>query len=141
MAESTWGPTPPAVAASNEAIMREKSAKPALLNDLWHRVDGSWIDDGSESYAGMELSWTTWRCVRLTRCGAWFQRCEWPHNAKPRFVLTLGARNLHRTKREALEALIRRKRRHLAILEGQKTAAEDTLQAARDDLAAMKAAT
>jgi len=137
---STFAPTPPDVASSNLSIMREKTAQPAAVNDLWHRVDGTWIDDGSEAYAGMELDWTTWRCIKTTPRGAWFQRCEWPQNAKPRFVLTRGARNLHRTKREALEALIHRKRRHLAILDGQKMAAEDTLLTAQSALKAMKSA-
>lgn len=65
---STYPPTPPAVAASNAAIMLEKSAKPAAVGDIWHRVDGQ--HRGDEVYEGMELSWTTWRCEKTTARGA-----------------------------------------------------------------------
>lgn len=100
--------------------------KPAAVGDIWHRVDGTWIDTGSETYEGMELSWTTWRCDKVTKCGAWFVCTEW--RARDRvFAATSGARNLHRTDVEALKALIARKNRQIRILEGQARAAEDTL--------------
>jgi hypothetical protein len=114
----------------------KNAPQPAAIGDVWHRVDGDWIDDGSESYQGMELAWTTWRCTKVTRCGAWFQCVEW-RGRKPRFALTSGAKNLSRTQREALERLIARKVRQMKILEGQKTAAADTLTVARSALSAM----
>lgn len=115
----------------------KKAPGPAAVGDVWHRVDGDWIDDGSEVYQGMELAWTSWRCTKVTRCGAWFQCVEWSGD-KPRFALTSGSKNLSRTQREALERLVARKVRQLEILRQQRAVAEDTLSMAREALAAMK---
>jgi len=138
MAESNsaFSPTPPAVAASNAALMLSKAPKPAAVGDIWHRVDGE--HKGDEVYEGMGLSWTTWRCEKTTRCGAWFVCTEW--RARDRlFALTSGALNLHRTDVGALKALIARKQRQLRILDSQKTAAEDTLAVARETLPKLEA--
>lgn len=112
-------------------------AAAVVVGDVWHRVEGDWIDDGSESYQSMALSWTTWRCTKATACGAWFSCIEWSH-IRPRFALADGAKGLSRTKREALERLVARKVRQIRILEGQKTAADDTLAVARAALAEME---
>jgi len=104
----------------------------ANIGDVWHRVEGSYI--GEEVYRGMELSWTSWRCVSTTPKGAWFRCVEWNYQ-KPRFALTVGARALSRTKHEALQRLIARKIRHLSILENETVAAQDTLHVARAALA------
>lgn len=111
--------------------------KPAAVGDIWHRVDGQHKGD-DEAYEGMELSWTTWRCEKVTKCGAWFVCTEW--RARDRvFALTSGARNLNRTDVGALNNLIARKVRQLRILEIQKTMAEDTLAAARETLPKLQA--
>lgn len=126
------------LAKVNAATMAKHSPKPAAVGDIWHRVDGSYRDDGSETYQGMELSWTTWRCEKVTKCGAWFVCTEW--RARDRiFALTSGAKNLNRTDVGALKALIARKRRQIKILDSQKTAAEDTLVIARDTLPKLEA--
>ncbi len=127
-----------ALALLNAETMRKHAPKPAAVGDIWHRVDGAWIDTGSEVYEGMELSWTTWRCEKVTKCGAWFVCTEWRTRDRL-FAATSGAKNLHRTDVEALRALIARKRRQLAILHGQKTAAEDTLALARETLPKLEA--
>lgn len=106
------------------------AAKPAqAVGDILHRVDGEWIDDGSETYQGMELCWTTWKVVKLTPCGAWLQ-CVERHWKKQRFALASGARWVSKTRDEALQSLIARKRRQLSILSQQQTMAQDTLAAA-----------
>ena len=46
------------------------------IGDIWYRVDGEYIDDGSETYVGMELGWTTWQVVKVTPCGAWLKCVE-----------------------------------------------------------------
>lgn len=99
------------------------------VGDIFHRVDGEYIDDGSETYQGMELCWTTWKVVRLTPCGAWLQ-CVERHWKKQRFALASGARWVSKTPDEALQSLIARKRRQLNILAQQTTTAKDTLHAA-----------
>jgi len=127
-----------ALALVNAETMLKHAPKPAAVGDIWQRVDGSYIDDGSEEYRRMELSWTTWRCEKITARGAWFVCTEW--RARDRvFALTSGARNLHRTDVEALKALIARKQRQLVILNDQKVAAEDTLGLARETLPKLEA--
>jgi hypothetical protein len=106
----------------------------AIVGDIWHKVEGSHV--GEEVYRGMELSWTTWRCVSVTPKGAWFRCVEWSYK-KPRFALTDGARSLSRTKHEALQQLIRKKVLHLRILENEMVVAQDTLRIARATLAEM----
>jgi len=103
-------------------------SKAAQVGDVWHRVVGSHL--GDETYEGMELIWTSWRCIKTTLCGAWFKCDEWGYT-KLKFALTVGSRSISRTKREALERLIARKVRHLRILHGETVAATDTLDAAR----------
>lgn len=105
---------------------------PAQVGDIWHRVDGSHI--GDEVYQGMDLDWTSWRCVRTTPQGAWFECVEWSHRPE-RFALTSGAKAICRTQTEALERLIARKKRHLLILNSETVAAQDTLEVAREALA------
>jgi len=112
--------------------------KPPQVGDIWHRVDGAWIDDGSETYCGMELEWQQWRVTKVTPAGAWFQSVEWPYK-KQRFALSIGARWVNRTKAEALERLIARKRRHIAIVEHEAITARETLALAKDALAEMRA--
>ena len=102
--------------------------KGPTIGDILYRVDGEWIDDGSEVYQGMELCWTTWKVVRLTPCGAWLQ-CVERHWKKQRFALASGARWVSRTRDEALQSLVARKRRQLAIITQQTTMAQDTLAA------------
>jgi hypothetical protein len=109
-------------------MMRAAIHVPAI-GDILHRVDGQCIDDGSETYQGMELFWTTWRVVRLTPCGAWLQ-CVERHWKKQRFALSSGARWVSRTQEEALQALIARKRRQLAIVSQQEVMAQETLELA-----------
>lgn len=100
----------------------------AKVGDVWYRVEGEHL--GEDSYAGMTLSWQTWRCVRTTPRGAWFSCIEWSY-MKPKFALTSGSKKLFRTKRDALAGLIGRKVRHLRMLNGEVVAAQDTLDAAR----------
>lgn len=107
------------------------------VGDIWHRVEGQYIDDGSETYQGMELEWQQWEVVKVTPCGAWMRCIEWPYK-KQRFALASGARWVSATKAEALEGLIARKRRHIAIIDHQKTTATETMQLAKAALAALK---
>lgn len=107
-------------------------SNPAKVGDIWHRVDGDYL--GDETYDGMALAWTTWRCTKTTPRGAWFQCVEWPYK-KLKFALTCGARSIHRTKVDALTSLVARKKRHLSILASQTTAAQETLDLARVELA------
>lgn len=100
----------------------------AKVGDVWHRVEGSHI--GDEVYAGMELMWSSWACIKTTPHGAWFECVEWPYK-KSRFALTSGARAISRTKREALVRLIARKVCHLRMLNSETIAANDTLEVAR----------
>ncbi len=110
-----------------------KRATPKI-GDIWYRVDGDWIDDGSEHYVGVELAWTTWRVVKVTRCGAWMQCVEWPYK-KLRFALMPGVVWCCQDKISALYSLAARKRRQLRILDGQITTARDTLELAEDAIA------
>lgn len=112
-------------------LAKNKSEAPQV-GDIWHRVDGS------KSYQGMELDWKTYRVTKVTPRGAWFMP-EKHHYVQPklRFALTSGARWISRTKEEALQRLIARKRRHLAILSSEQQAAEDTMAAAKEAAAAM----
>lgn len=107
------------------------------IGDIWHRADGSYIDDGSETYQGMELEWQQWRVTKVTPAGAWLQCVEWPHK-KQRFALAAGARWVSRTKEQALAGLIARKRRHIAIVEHQAEAARETMALAKAALAELK---
>lgn len=99
------------------------------VGDIWFRVDGDWIDDGSETYQGMKLDWQQWRAVKVTPCGAWFECVQWPRR-KHRFALSSGARWASRSKSGAIRGLIARKRRHIAILNQQLECAQETLQLA-----------
>jgi len=110
------------------------------VGDIWYRVDGEWIDDGSEQYVGMELGWTSWRVTRITPRGAWFQ-CVERHWRKPRFALASGARWISPTKEEALERLVARKRRHLEIISQQEVEATETLSLAKAALSAFGSVT
>lgn len=109
---------------------------PAQVGDVWHRVEG-W-PTGDEVYEGVELNWTTWKCVKQTPRGAWF-KCVENRYSKQRFALTSGALALSRTKKGALDRLIARKKRHLNILRQESTMAQDTLDAALAAHAAMTA--
>lgn len=102
----------------------------AKLGDTWYRAEGAWIDDGSESYAGVEIDMQEWRIVRTTPCGAWFERVNYWHR-KPKFGLTNGtARWISQTKEEALKGLIARKNRQLQIISHKQMVASDTLKIA-----------
>lgn len=105
---------------------------PLNVGDVWLRVSGSMV--GEEICEGYELSWEEWRCERVTKCGGWFRSVEWGHYKKLRFALASGALWLSRSKEEALRRLIARKRRHLAILSGERAFAEATLEMAEDEL-------
>jgi hypothetical protein len=105
------------------------------VGDIWHRVDGLWIDDGSEVYCGMELDWTVWRVVKVTRCGAWLQCMTYPYK-KQRFAPTHTVRWCSSTKEDALERFIKRKRRQLEILRQETTMTRDALEVAEAALAA-----
>lgn len=113
------------------------SAPVPKIGDVWYRVDGVWIDDGSESYCGMELQWQQWRVTKVTPSGAWFQSIEQPYK-KQRFALTNGARWVSRTKADALSGLIARKLRHIKIVQFQATTASETLDLAKEALAKME---
>ena len=39
----------------------------AMVGDIFHRVTGEWIDDGSETYQGMELQWEQWQILEYIR--------------------------------------------------------------------------
>lgn len=128
-----------------ESLLDFASVRRALppkfsVGDIRHRVEGACIDDGSERFVGMELSWTTWRAVKVTPQGAWLKCIEWSYK-KQRFALASGARWCHASKDGALDQLIARKRRHLAILESQKTMADETLNLAKSARAAIALAT
>ena len=118
--------------------MSANKTEPPQIGDIWYRVDGQWIDNGYETYQGVELVWQEWRAVKLTRSGAWFQ-CVGESWRKQRFALASGARWLSRTKDGALKSLIARKRRHIDIVENQAVVARDTLELARAALAAAQA--
>jgi len=109
------------------------SNKPEI-GDIWHRVEGAHIDDGSEQYVGMELCWLQWRAVKITPSGAWFQCVEQPWRKK-RFALNDGSRWVSRTKTDALTGLIARKKRHITIVEHQAETAREVLALARAALA------
>lgn len=114
------------------------STKPQpKIGDIWYRVEGQYIDDGSETYQGMELVWQRWEIVKVTPCGAWMKSVEWPYK-KQRFALTSGARWVRRTKADALSGLIARKRRHIRIVEHQAEVAKETLKLAEAALAASR---
>lgn len=104
------------------------------VNDILHRVDGQYIDDGSETYQGMELAWEQWRVEKVTPRGAWLRSVEWPHK-KLRFALIPGARWVSSTKAEALAGLIARKRRQLEIIRQQNITATETLSIAQAAMA------
>lgn len=113
----------------------------AKINDILHRVEGQYIDDGSETYQGMELAWQQWKVVKATPRGAWLQSVEWPYK-KLRFALIPGARWVSSTKAEALAGLIARKRRQLEIIRQQNITATETLslaQSALDEIAQLAA--
>lgn len=107
------------------------------IGDIWHRVEGVYIDDGSEVFCGMELEWQQWKVVKVTRAGAWMACINWPHK-KQRFALAQNARWVSRNKSEALLGLIARKRRHISIVEHQAVTARETLELAKTALAEMK---
>lgn len=107
------------------------------LGQVFHRVDGTYIDDGSEMYMGMELTWEQWRVVKTTPRGAWLQCVEYPHK-RIRFALATGARWVSQTKTQALEGLIARKMRQISIVEHQAETARETLSLAREELAKVK---
>ena len=104
------------------------------VNDILHRVEGQYIDDGSETYQGMELEWQQWKAVKVTPRGAWLQSVEWPYK-KMRFALIPGARWVSSTKAEALAGLIARKGRQLEIIRQQTITATETLSLAKSALA------
>lgn len=110
----------------------------AMVGDIFHRVTGEWIDDGSETYQGMELQWEQWKVEKVTKCGAWLRSVEWPYK-KRRFAPLPGARWVSATKADALIGLIARKRRHISIIDQQKVTAAETLQLAESALMAMAA--
>ena len=101
------------------------------IGQILFRVDGAWIDDGTEIFQGMELMWTTWRVVKVTQCGAWL-KCVEHHWKKQRFALASGARWISTSKEDALQRLVMRKRRHISILEQQNTCARETLALAQE---------
>ena len=96
------------------------------LDDILHRVEGAHVDDGSETYQGMELCWLQWRVVKVTPAGAWLHCIEQPWR-KQRFALNHGARWVSRTKADALAGLVARKKRHIAIVEHQAESAREVL--------------
>lgn len=104
------------------------------VNDILHRVEGQYTDDGSETYQGMELAWEQWQVEKVTPRGAWLRSVEWPHK-KLRFALIPGARWVSGTKEKALVGLIARKRRQLEIIRQQNTTATETLSLAQSALA------
>lgn len=107
------------------------------VGDILHRVDGQYIDDGSETYQGMELEWQQWKVEKVTPRGAWLRSVEWPYK-KRRFALIPGARWVGETKADALEGLIARKRRQIRIIDQQKITATETLELAKAALNALK---
>lgn len=100
------------------------SAPPLKVGDIWYRVDGL-----REEFLETQLEWEEWRCVKVTRCGGWFESTRWTYKKK-RFAHSHGARWLRRTPAEALQGLIARKRRHIAIIDWQREIAEETLKLA-----------
>jgi hypothetical protein len=97
---------------------------PIKVGDIWYRVDG--VATGDEIWDGSaELVWQEWRVKSLTPCGAWLVQ---PYGdftlGKPRFALADSCRWAHRTKNEALRALVRRKNRHIAFLNRDLVVAE-----------------
>lgn len=103
------------------------------IGDIWYRAEGRYIDSGYDTYAGMEIDIQEWTVVRLTPCGAWLKRQNYWHR-KEKFALSSGARWVSRTKKQAVENLIHRKKRQLTILRNHTTVAQDTLHAAEDEL-------
>lgn len=114
-----------------------KEMKSLKVGDILYRVDGQYIDDGSETYQGMELEWQQWEAVKATPRGAWMKCIERPYK-KQKFALSSGARWVSMTKAEALDGLIARKRRQIAIVDQQKITASETMRLAKDALRAEK---
>jgi hypothetical protein len=108
----------------------ENKSKPAKIGDIWHRVEGYHI--GDEVYEGMKLEWSMWVCTKTTTKGAWFNCLKFGY--KKTFALTIGSRKISRTKKESINRLIHRKRRHISILEWELEAAKDTLELAKKEL-------
>ena len=111
--------------------------KKPQIGDIWYRVEGSYTEDGSDAFCGMELDWQQWEVVKVTPAGAWLTCITWPYK-KQRFALAQHARWVSRTKSEALHGLIARKRRQIAIVEHQAATARETLELAKTALAEMK---
>lgn len=99
------------------------------VGDVWFRVEGAYIDDGSDTFQGMELDWQEWKIVKLTPCGAWFRLESMPWK-KQKFALSRGARWISPTKQEAIKMLISRKKKQLYILDHQIDCAKETLELA-----------
>jgi hypothetical protein len=122
---------------------RKAPPKPVdKVGDIWFRAEEQWIDDGSEMYAGVTIAYVEWEVTKVTSCGVWLRCVTWPYRSKKkeRFALKSGARAFRRTKLDALQGLIARKNRQLAIVAHQKQVAEDTLEAAARELESMKGA-
>jgi len=109
------------------------------VGDVWFRAVGEYVDDGSETYAGMELEYQEWEAVKITMTGAWFRQKGW-NRGKQRFASRDYARWISRTKFEALQGLAARKRRHIAIVTHQLTAAKETLELANAAILAVRGA-
>lgn len=98
------------------------------IGDSWYRAEHRYIEDGSETYVGVEVELLEWRVVKVTRQGVWLA-CPTQPWRKKRFALSLGARAFRRTREEALDGLLARKRRQIRILESQMQVARDTIEA------------
>ena len=110
------------------------------LGDIWYSVKG--VASGDDIWdGGAELYWIEYKVVKVTPCGAWLVQ---PFGGfllgKPRFALASGCRWCHRTKKEALQSLVRRKHRHLRFLERDTIVAKESLRLALEAIAAEDAA-
>ena len=111
------------------------------IGDKWWRAEERYIDDGSETYCGVTIGFVEYEAVKLTPCGAWLRCITWPHltRKKLKFALQSGSRAVRRTKVEALEGLIARKRRQIQIVAHQMDVARDAQIEAQAVLKAMRA--
>lgn len=95
--------------------------------DKWYRAN-SWTNE-DQSYA---IVWETWRAVRVTPKGAWFERVEFQRTQK--FALADNCRWIRPTREAALESLITRKGRQIEICRQQIDEAQAAIDIAREIL-------
>lgn len=95
------------------------------IGDKWFKAKSWHEEDGSYS-----VIWETWRAVRVTPKGAWFERVEFQRAQK--FALAESCRWIRPTREAALKSLIARKVRQIEICAGQIDEAQAAIEIARE---------